>query len=133
MEIHAFMVRTELYHGISGSQDTWEKRYPGTRAGYALALDRRDYERIENVGAFGNIGSGHTFVEAVIISPLADEEVSVPIDSIPDYIWDALPDGTLTVSDWKPMRKKIWNGNNHVWFSPDRSRQIWAELQFSPR
>ena len=132
MEIRAFVVITDLYPGIAG-QKHFERRYPGTDAGYALALDERDYQRIGNLGAYGNIGGGCTRVEAEILTESDPDPVLVlvPLAAIPDEIWNSLPPGSLTVADWQWMKRRIWNGQNHLPFSPDRARKLWAQQQFA--
>ena len=134
MEIRAFVVVTELHPGIAVRNHRSVLKFDGTRAGYALALDTRDYKSISNRGAYGGIGCGRTYVAALITSPLTpEEEVEVPIGTIPAYTWDSLPLGTLTLAQWQPMHGWVWDGNNHLLFDPARSRRVWAARQFKQK
>lgn len=130
MKITNFMVRTILDPSIYESSAQPPKLFEPTKTGLALAQDYRAFISLRNRGGFGDIGCGYTEVCAMI-GEGADNPTPVPLSDLPTNLH--LPHGTIALDDWQFMSGRVWNGNNHVEFQPERSRRLWAKLQFRPR
>ena len=115
-------VVTRLNKGIYRSdREAWEKRdieLPATRAHLAYALDVADYRSIETTGSYGTIGAGSTNVE--IDTP----DGVLTVDDYPDRAdLPEMEDGNIDefAGNILAMQGSVWDGNNHVPFTPSRS------------
>lgn len=112
-------LKTRLYDGIyrsdrehyENSDETW----PNDNAHLALALDMRDWRRIDTRGTYGGIGAGHTWVEV-------DDEEIVTAEDERETVFD--DDGELTDDEQANVLElygDVWDGNNHIEFVPRRA------------
>ena len=143
VSVRAIRVRTALHDGIYASdrrardiEGEWEEP---TEARLSYALDMADRLAIENVGSFGSVGAGATWVEI----ELHHEQVLVVVEGYeggpPDItnpdreiaVGDAyalMPErGTLTREELNILTGDIWDGNNHVTSNPTRSQEYCDE------
>ena len=126
MGILRFLVASSLHPGMErGLRDAEAhgREFPPTQAGLALSLDFADYTQLENRGSYGAVGAGRTEVLAVVA-----EGARIPVSHIPQQALSALPVGTLYPADWGEMDRAVWDGQNHVPFSPTRSKKLWAKI-----
>lgn len=93
---------------------------PATRAGFAYALDLRDYRQIEVAGGWGDDGcilyvvyedeDGDEYVESVDECGLSEGEIENLLTE----------DGELDGDDVHVLHDSLWDGHNWVCFTPDR-------------
>ena len=130
--------------GDGGVANLIEDEFDISRAGLAYALDMRDYEHIDNVGSYGSLGAGWSWVEVE-----ADDITYIVGDDVEDYapILDIVYDGDesyATINEDDAMRLmpedgettrdqineivgKIWDGNNWTGYQPSRSENFCHE------
>ncbi len=117
-----FVVRWNLNPGLSDARESadWTREFPGTRAGLALGLDWVDHENISLAGRYGS-------ARCALYAVAADGEVEISENGEPDTITESraedllTADGELDADDVHSLREPVWDGHNHVQFSPSRS------------
>ena len=95
----------------------------------AMALDEACDEARENIGGYGNVGCGTTWVEVVFNGddPEDEDTVGQRIDNCESKYVRGLPPANLRtlrrfVHD--QQRKTVWDGNNHVGCSTYYSEEL---------
>lgn len=114
-------VRYHLDPALSDAREAtaWHHDYPATRAGLALALDRRDYECLRLRGSYGA-------ARAYLVAMMGDGEVAIDDtdeNAISEHRAQELltSDGELNPADVHGLRRAVWDGRNHVPFLPARA------------
>lgn len=122
----------DLHEGLADARDMNERRdvFPATHTGLALALDTRDYEDLCLAGSYG-------IANAYVVLVMGDGgEVQVLEDDlgedgpgVSEACANALltTDGELDPDDVFALRGPVWDGNNHVSFTPTRSLAMLAD------
>lgn len=120
--IDHFEVRYSLDSGLGDARVSrdWHDDYPATRAGLALALDKRDYECLSLVGQYGA-------ASAYLVAVMGDGVVRVGDEFDENGITEGRAldlltvDGDLDPDDVFSLHDSVWDGHNHVPFVPSRS------------
>lgn len=138
--IDHFELRYHLHPGLSDADRSknWTERYPATRAGLALALDRRDYQCLHLCGWYGNARADVYAItdngEVRIGTDAPDDVYAEETDISEDCAYDLLTsDGELDATAAHAvhaMRGPVWDGQNHVEFTPERSLRLLAALGY---
>ena len=128
--IHHFELRYHLHPGLGDALASldWTEHFSATRAGLAFALDKCDYECLLLRGSYGAAG-------AAVYAIMRDGEVAVTTDEAYDCVGDnhiseahahelLLSDGELDSDAVHGLRVTVWDGNNHVAFTPARSLRL---------